>query len=311
MEECKHFRALASAELDGEITEEERAALHAHLAQCPDCAQWAAAFSLLHKELPLLAEEPPAELRSRVKKSISLLSKKQPSLFSRFKFTAAAAVVVAILFAASVPIQKYLPQENSTAPQDAEAPHAELADVPAVFSGSEPAQDNSEAKSPASDAADTPQTNSEAEKSAPTTAETPDSRTGASGQDRAAASPAAPSAPANDAPTPISGADVESAPISDAPGEPVLHAGSASGGESAAPVIPYDETFLFVLALYHCEAPAALAGETAELLDGAYYYIIDPAKKDALLSEAEANDLSQALFPGTEGAAHALVILYP
>ena len=48
MEECKHFRALASAELDGEITEEERAALHAHLAQCPDCAQWASAFSLLH-----------------------------------------------------------------------------------------------------------------------------------------------------------------------------------------------------------------------------------------------------------------------
>ena len=65
-----------------------------------------------------------------------MMSKKGPSLFSRFKFTAAAAVIVLIVFAASVPMHQYLPQQETNAVSDtAGEQETSLSDVPMTMSG--------------------------------------------------------------------------------------------------------------------------------------------------------------------------------
>ena len=142
MDSCTHFRELASAFIDGELTHEEEAAFRTHLEACPNCAQWYAMFSLLHEETTALAVDAPPELKGRVMNSVKMMSKKGPSIFSRFKFTAAAAVIVLIVFAASVPIHKYLPQHEQNAAQDtagqldtAEKQQDSLTDVPMTISG--------------------------------------------------------------------------------------------------------------------------------------------------------------------------------
>ena len=64
--ECEQFQILISRGLDGELTADEREALEAHLASCPDCARLYAAFSAVSDTLRSDLEEPPAALRENV-----------------------------------------------------------------------------------------------------------------------------------------------------------------------------------------------------------------------------------------------------
>lgn len=118
--DCTYFRTLASASVDNEITAEERALLDEHIEVCPDCGAWLSAFEALHAELPSLAVEAPPELRARVSKSLSMMTEKKPSFFSRYKFTAIAAAAAIAIFALSGSFENYLPHESKQAAQDYE-----------------------------------------------------------------------------------------------------------------------------------------------------------------------------------------------
>lgn len=64
--ECEQYQILISRRLDGELTADEREALQAHLASCPDCARLYAAFSAVSDTLRSDLEEPPSALRENV-----------------------------------------------------------------------------------------------------------------------------------------------------------------------------------------------------------------------------------------------------
>ena len=68
--DCEKALELMSAELDGMCTEQERAALQAHLDACPDCRE---TWRQLHELDALLQEselEPPAALHDGVMRAI-------------------------------------------------------------------------------------------------------------------------------------------------------------------------------------------------------------------------------------------------
>ncbi|MEG2570149.1 MAG: zf-HC2 domain-containing protein [Clostridia bacterium] len=120
-ESCAKFRELISATVDGEITGDEQAALDKHIASCPDCAAAFTVFSILHDETSSLNVSPPPELATRVMFGVRNANAKKPHFLSRFKFTAAAAVILLVVFVASGQISKYFPSEAST---DFNAPSA-------------------------------------------------------------------------------------------------------------------------------------------------------------------------------------------
>ena len=86
---------LVSAETDGELTESERAALTAHLAECEDCRRFAAALRVLREGLAE-ATEVPAGFAEAV---MAKLPKKKAKVvsFRRWGSIAAAAVLVVVL----------------------------------------------------------------------------------------------------------------------------------------------------------------------------------------------------------------------
>lgn len=137
MQACDKYREMISAMIDGELSNEELDELKAHLDICPECEQAYAMFSLLHEETANLDVEVPEELSSRVMQSVHNISKK-PSFLSRFKFTAAAAVIVLIIYAASGPIQNYLPNTETHTPsisQEDALKNNSLSDIPMKISG--------------------------------------------------------------------------------------------------------------------------------------------------------------------------------
>lgn len=66
MTDCAYYMELISAELDGELTEAERARLTAHLAQCPACRRYRQALASVSGALEDSLEPPPATLARSV-----------------------------------------------------------------------------------------------------------------------------------------------------------------------------------------------------------------------------------------------------
>lgn len=62
MTDCAYYMELISAELDGELTEAERARLTAHLEQCPACRRYRQALASVSGALADSLEPPPATL---------------------------------------------------------------------------------------------------------------------------------------------------------------------------------------------------------------------------------------------------------
>lgn len=137
MQACDKYREMISAMIDGELSKEEIDELKEHLDICPECEQVYVMYSLLHEETAELAVDVPEELSSCVMRSVHNVSKK-PSFLLRFKFTAAAAVIVLIIHAASGPIQKYIPKAETHSPsisQEEATKNNSLSDIPMKFSG--------------------------------------------------------------------------------------------------------------------------------------------------------------------------------
>ncbi len=66
---CEEYRSMISCAVDGELSEEEKRALEAHLSDCEDCRAYREALGALTEELQALPE-PPAELKNRVMDSV-------------------------------------------------------------------------------------------------------------------------------------------------------------------------------------------------------------------------------------------------
>lgn len=66
MTDCAYYMELISAELDGELTEAERARLTAHLEQCPACRRYRQALASVSGALADSLEPPPATLARSV-----------------------------------------------------------------------------------------------------------------------------------------------------------------------------------------------------------------------------------------------------
>lgn len=70
MRTCEDYEELISARLDGALTDEERAALDAHLAGCPRCRRTAAELAEVDAALRSLAGAAPVDLTARVRERI-------------------------------------------------------------------------------------------------------------------------------------------------------------------------------------------------------------------------------------------------
>ena len=68
---CEKALELISAELDGELTQQERAELQAHLDACPDCRETYAQLHELDAALQESELEPPAALHDGVMQTIA------------------------------------------------------------------------------------------------------------------------------------------------------------------------------------------------------------------------------------------------
>lgn len=64
--DCEQALILISAALDGELTENERAAMEEHLKECPECRALSEDFGVVSVALSAMNAEPPADLISRV-----------------------------------------------------------------------------------------------------------------------------------------------------------------------------------------------------------------------------------------------------
>ena len=63
---CDQALELISARLDGPLSREESKELEEHLSACPACRALSDELTLLHRELPTLAAQPPAGLKEGV-----------------------------------------------------------------------------------------------------------------------------------------------------------------------------------------------------------------------------------------------------
>lgn len=70
MSDCKAYQELISRMLDEDLSEAEKARLHAHIEDCPECRRMLDAFSMLQHTMADDLEEPPAELAKAVMEQV-------------------------------------------------------------------------------------------------------------------------------------------------------------------------------------------------------------------------------------------------
>ncbi len=101
MSECERYRELIGAELDGEATEAERAALSAHLETCEDCRRYRDALRAVSGALREDLAEPPETLTFAVMSKLELNEKlrrqrEQPKRFTPWRMAGLAASLLII-----------------------------------------------------------------------------------------------------------------------------------------------------------------------------------------------------------------------
>ena len=103
MTDCDRALEFISAALDGALAPEDARWLEGHLAHCPECRALQADFAAMHRLLPSLAPEAPAELKDRVlaaveaEKVVPLPAGKKPRP-ARWRRWASLAAAVALVF---------------------------------------------------------------------------------------------------------------------------------------------------------------------------------------------------------------------
>lgn len=143
MKKCEEFAPLLSAYFDGELTEEENAAVRAHLGECEDCRARLDEYAQLSGAMLALGEEDvPEGFTARVmdavraEKAAAKPQVKKRSTWWRWMPMAACAAIVALAAAVTIPRTAMKQEANDAAPA---APAAQ--EDQAMFSMAAPPSD--------------------------------------------------------------------------------------------------------------------------------------------------------------------------
>ena len=142
MKECEEFAPLLSAFVDGELTEEERAEVLAHVSECEKCRRLLGELTALHAALGELEDEDvPAGFTEGVMAAVraekaAMPRMKKPSAWRRWMPMAACAAIVALAAAVTIP-RTEMKQETTSAAPDAPAAQEDQA----MFSMAAPPSD--------------------------------------------------------------------------------------------------------------------------------------------------------------------------
>ena len=122
MKKCEEFAPLLSAYFDGELTEEESAAVRAHLGECEDCRARLDEYAQLSGAMLALGEEDvPEGFTARVMDAVraekaAMPRMKKPSAWRRWMPMAACAAIVALAAAVTIPRTAMKQEANDAAP---------------------------------------------------------------------------------------------------------------------------------------------------------------------------------------------------
>lgn len=123
MKECEEFAPLLSAFVDGELTEEERAEVLAHVSECEKCRRLLGELTALHAALGELEDEDvPAGFTEgvmaavRAEKAAKKPQTKKRSAWRRWMPMAACAAIVALAAAVTIPRTAMKQEANDAAP---------------------------------------------------------------------------------------------------------------------------------------------------------------------------------------------------
>lgn len=122
MKECEEFAPLLSAFIDGELTEEERAEVLAHVSECEKCRRLLGELTALHAALGELEDEDvPAGFTEGVMAAVraekaAMPRMKKPSAWRRWMPMAACAAIVALAAAVTIPRTEMKQETTSAAP---------------------------------------------------------------------------------------------------------------------------------------------------------------------------------------------------
>lgn len=142
MKECEEFAPLLSAFVDGELTEEERAEVLAHVSECEKCRSLLGELTALHAALGELEDEDvPAGFTEGVMAAVRAerrqkAANKKRSAWRRWMPMAACAAIVALAAAVTIPRTAMKQEANDAAPA---APAAQ--EDQAMFSMAAPPSD--------------------------------------------------------------------------------------------------------------------------------------------------------------------------
>ena len=144
MKNCEEFAPLLSAFVDGELTEEERAEVLAHVSECEECRRLLGELTALHAALGELEDEDVPEgftegvmAAVRAEKAAAKPQAKKRSAWRRWMPMAACAAIVALAAAVTIPRTAIKQEANDAAPA---APAAQ--EDQAMFSMAAPPSDS-------------------------------------------------------------------------------------------------------------------------------------------------------------------------
>ena len=123
MRKCEEFAPLLSAFVDGELTEEERTEVLAHVSECEECGRFLGELTVLHAALGELEEEDvPAGFTEgvmaavRAEKAAAKPQAKKRSAWRRWMPMAACAAIIALAAAVTIPQMDQKTGADSAAP---------------------------------------------------------------------------------------------------------------------------------------------------------------------------------------------------
>ena len=136
MRKCEEFAPLLSAFVDGELTEEERAEVLAHVSECEECGRLLGELTALHAALGELEEEDVPEgftegvmAAVRAEKAAAKPQTKKRSAWRRWMPMAACAAIVALAAAVTIPRTAMKQEANDAAPAAPESTQMYAADT--------------------------------------------------------------------------------------------------------------------------------------------------------------------------------------
>ena len=117
MNQCESYLTLMMQVLDGEASQEEIQALHAHLSECEACRSRYESYLAVDAAVKSTEEEPPEQLTAAIMNSIRREKPQPGHWLRRYRFTAIAAVL-ALVVLVGAKVTRSVPSDASGAAAD-------------------------------------------------------------------------------------------------------------------------------------------------------------------------------------------------